>query len=182
MDRTYLFVPPEEYAEVKALGAQWDTQSKRWYLGAEVAAAPFSRWLPYGDDDGVLTITSNAAYVAAAKIPCRECHAEIEVICIHCESGVVSDEPLTQFTVSDIWAMDEGLTQQLRPWPAFRKADSGEYANHCPHCGAPQGDLFLHSEPDSPFFDIPRAAPGAIKLTPLEGAVQLGGDEHFTVE
>src|ERR1700722_5141872 len=29
MDRIYLFVPPEEKAQVQSLGAQWDTASKR---------------------------------------------------------------------------------------------------------------------------------------------------------
>jgi uncharacterized protein DUF5710 len=33
MNRTYLFVPPEEKSEVEALGAQWDTITKRWYVG-----------------------------------------------------------------------------------------------------------------------------------------------------
>jgi hypothetical protein len=50
------------------------------------------------------------------------------------------------------------------------------------HCGPPQDDLYLHSEPDQPFFDIPHAAPGSIKLTPLTGTIQLNGNEHFTVE
>jgi hypothetical protein len=30
--------------------------------------------------------------------------------------------------------------------------------------------------------DIPHAAPGSIKLTPLTGTIQLNGNEHFTVE
>ena len=32
------------------------------------------------------------------------------------------------------------------------------FANHCPRCGAMQEDLYLHSEPDQPFFGIPEAA------------------------
>ena len=55
------------------------------------------------------------------------------------------------------------------------------FANHCPHCGSLQEDLYLHSEPDQPFFSIPRAAPGAVRLTRLEGRVELSGDESFEV-
>jgi hypothetical protein len=60
-----------------------------------------------------------------------------------CESGTVSEEPLTQFTVSGIWAMDDALARALEPWPAFKKEqrpDPGEsrFANHCSHCGALQ--------------------------------------------
>jgi hypothetical protein len=40
----------------------------------------------------------------------------------------------------------------------------------------------LHSEPGDPFFNIPRAAPGSIKLTPLVGRIRLSGDEHFEID
>jgi len=190
MDRTYLFVPPEEKAEAESLGAQWDTVSKRWYIGPAVQAAKFSRWLPgfeEDEEDEEFPIVSSEAFVAATTVRCRRCRTNIEVICIHCGSGTVSDEPLTQFSVSEIWAMDEELTRQLGPWPTFRrirtrKSETGNFANHCPHCGAVQQDLYLHTEPDDPFFDIPHAPAGSIKLTPLGGTIRLGGDEHFTIE
>jgi hypothetical protein len=186
VDRTYLFVPPEEKAEVDALGAHWDATSMCWYINSDEDPSKFSKWLTDEDDDEEFTITSSQAYVASTTVTCEKCHAEVEVICIHCESGTVSGESLTQFTLSGIWAMDEALTQQLEPWPNFKKVHSpdlkeSEFANHCPHCGAVQDDLYLHSEPDDPFFSIPRAAPGSIKLTPLAGRIQLSGDEHFEI-
>jgi hypothetical protein len=33
-----------------------------------------------------------------------------------------------------------------------------------------------------PFFDIPHAAPGSLRIIPLTGRVRLSGDEHFVVE
>jgi hypothetical protein len=33
-----------------------------------------------------------------------------------------------------------------------RTAEITYWANHCRHCGALQGDFFLNSEPDGPFF------------------------------
>ena len=185
MDRTYLFVPPEEKAEVQSLGAEWDTASKRWYIGPKVTPAKFARWLPpfEGDEEGDdLDITSSQAFVAATIVSCRRCRADIEVICIHCATGTVADEPLSEFTVSDIYAMDAELSRQLQPWPTFRKAEEGTFANHCPHCGTIQQDLYLHDEPDDPFFDIPHAPAGSIKLTPLTGTIRLGGSEHFSIE
>jgi Domain of unknown function (DUF5710) len=187
MDRTYLFVPPEEKDEVLLRGAHWDATSKCWYIGPDETPARFSKWLPSAADEEEFNIVSSQAYVAAATIPCEQCRASIEVICIHCGSGTASGEPLTEFTVSHVWAMDKDLTRQLLPWPAFRRVsgpdgESGGFANHCSHCGTPQEDMFLHDEPDTPFFDIPRAPPGAIKLAPLVGTIQLSGDEHFTVE
>jgi len=186
MTRTYLFVPPEEKADAQALGAHWDADSKRWYIGSQEAPQRFSRWLPSADEDEEFTIVSDQANVAAARIPCYRCQADIKVICIYCESGTVMDEPLTRFTVSDVWALDHDLTRQLKRWPDFRPSGTSEtgerrFANHCPQCGAVQEDIDLHAEPGAPFFDIPATPPGTITLTPLTGTVRLSGDEHFEV-
>jgi hypothetical protein len=172
---------------VQALGACWDDDSKRWYTESSDPEAQFSKWLPPAEPDEEFTIVSTDAYVAAATTACRRCHAPIEVICILCKSGTASGDPLTQFTVSNIWTINDSLAWQLQPWANFRKVKTpdGEvdyFANHCPHCDTPQDDMYLHSEPDEPFFDIPHAAPGTIKLTPLAGAVRLSGDEHFEVQ
>jgi hypothetical protein len=187
MDRTYLFVPPEEKAEVEALGAHWDTALKCWYIIAGETSEKFSKWLSPFEEDEDLTIVSSEAFVAATTVRCHRCDTNIEVICIHCASGTVSDEPLSEFSVSYIWAMDEELTQQLKPWPFFRRTrasgnDPGDFANHCPHCGEVQDDLFLHSEPDHPFFDIPHAPADSIKLTRLDGTFRFCGSEHFSIE
>jgi hypothetical protein len=185
--RTYLFVPPEEKCEVRGLGARWDTESKRWYIESEEASARFSRWLQQSQDDEEYTISSAAAYVAEASTNCQRCDSRIDVICLHCESGTVLGEPLARFTVFDVWAMDDSLTQHLEAWPNYRRVDGrGDdgtvFANHCPRCGSPQEDMYLHSEPDQPFFNVPRAEPGNIKLTALAGSIQLSGNEHFEVD
>jgi hypothetical protein len=186
LERTYLYVPPEEGPEVEALGARWDAKSKTWYLGPDADASRFTKWLTDGQDDGQYTILSERAFVASASAPCWKCHLNIEVICIYCESGIASGEPLVQFSISNVWATDSGLAQQLEPWRTFRNVYSAGdqesyFANHCPHCGALQDDLYLHSEPDQPFFDIPHSAPGTVKLTPLVGRIQLSGDESFEI-
>ena len=188
-DRLYLEVPEADEAEAQALGARRDEKSGRWYIGFGRSDEDFSRWLPEEsrtDEDEEFTITSEEAYVAAATAPCQNCRAPIEVICIYCAGGTVMGEPLTEFTVSSIRAIDGALAAQLAPWPAFREVsdhtdDESYFANHCPRCGALQEDLYLHSEPDQPFFCIPRAEPGAVRLTPLEGRVKLSGDESFEV-
>src|ERR1700759_1208936 len=173
--RTYLFVPPQEKAEVQLLGAHWDGATKRWYLNVDQSSARFSRWLPFDSevetaDDTPFTMDSDEAFVAATTTSCQHCNSRIEVICIHCKSGTASGEPLTHFTVSHIWAMDDTLKHQLQSWPNFRKANKPTnefFANHCPHCDALQEDLYLHTEPGDPFFDIPDALPGSISFTPL---------------
>jgi hypothetical protein len=159
-------------------------ETKCWYINSGDDPARFAKWLT--DEEEGFSITSSQAYVAVATVACAKCNSNIEVICIHCESGTASEEPLTQFTVSDIAAMNDALARHLEPWPTFKRIDSsnlqaGNFANHCSFCGALQEDLYLHSEPDDVFFSIPRAPPGSIKLTPIPGQIQLSGDEHFEI-
>ena len=187
LDRTYLFVPPEEKAEAQAAGANWDERAKCWYIGTEDDPTRFAHWLDPRDDENAFTITSDRAFVASATVACCRCRQPIEVICIYCETGTAAGEPLTQFTVADVLAADEALGRQLASWPSFRPIDNPDrdgprFANHCCHCGAEQDDRDFHTEPGEPFFDIPRAAPGAVRLSPLAGQVRLTGDEHFMVE
>lgn len=184
MHRTYLFVPPEERAEVEALGARWDSTNKCWYVEG-APSSNLARWSSSPEDDEY-SIISNDAYVASTRIPCPHCGQQTEAIAIHCLSGTVLDEPLVRFTVSDIRAIDEVLLEELKRWPHFRRATQGdgigEYANHCAACGDVIGDIDLHSEPDHVFFDIAHAQDGAITLVPLRRTIRLSGNEHFLIE
>ena len=123
MHRTYLFVPPEERAEVEALGAHWDSAHKRWYVDGAPSSSS-ARWSSIPEEDKY-SIISNDAYVASTKIPCPHCGQETEVIGIHCSGGTVLDEPLERFTVRDIRAVDEVLLQELKRWPRFLGATEG---------------------------------------------------------
>jgi hypothetical protein len=186
VSRTYLYVPPEENAEVNALGAVWDTESMCWYISAAEDPARFAKWLSETEEGAEFSFISSLAYVASATVTCGECGSSVEVICIHCERGSSYGEPLVQFTISDVSAIDDTLAEKLAPWPNFKKVefpDTGEsyFANYCPHCGVQVEDLNLHSEVDQPFFDIASAYPESVKLTPLMGQIQLNGSEHFEV-
>lgn len=187
MDRTYLYVPPEESAAVRIAGAQWDERLKCWYLDPGAELSRFARWLGVDPGAAELSIISDEACVAVATVPCSQCRKPIEVICIHCKSGTAFGEPLTQFTVLDVLTMDDSLARQLAPWPEYRPVAASygngpRYANHCLHCGAEQDDRDLHGEPGDPFFDIAHAVRDSLRLIPLAGRVRLSGDEHFTIE
>lgn len=41
---TFLFVPPQDKAEVKELGAKWDAEVKRWKVPAKADLEPFEKW------------------------------------------------------------------------------------------------------------------------------------------
>lgn len=145
-------------------------------------------WLDDEEGEAEFVYTSDEALVASAQASCLECHKRIEVICIYCESGADSQsgDPLMQFTVSSIWAMDSALATQLESWRFFRKSigvgsEEGYFANHCPHCGALQEDYLLHAEPGDVFFGVSRTEPGSIEFRPLVGRIQVSGDCSFGV-
>ncbi len=154
-----------------------------------IAVLPLGAHIVVTDDldgEGRFEIVSADAYVASTEVVCWKCAHDIEVICIYCESGVDVDEPMSRFTVSTIWSMDAALAYQLQPWPHFKKASAPTphptyFANHCPQCGAPQEDMHLHDEPDDPFFSVPHAPPGMLRLTPLVGQIQLNGCCRFSI-
>ena len=188
MHRIYLYVPPEEYAEVQTAGARWDPVSKRWYSEGERVSPALEKWLGDSSGEAPFVVTSGEAFVACARVACVSCREPMEVICLYCESGtdLEMQEPLSQVTLSNLWAMDAALAAQLGRWPCFKTtegvgSDPGYFANHCPHCGAVQEDHLLHSEPGEVFFCIPRAEPGSITLTPLAGTVRMSGDISFGV-
>ena len=181
VDRRYLYVPPEEATQVKALGAHWDDRLKCWFILDGQEPTHFARWLGDNDPAEDFAIISDEAFVAAATVACWSCQANIEVICIYCESGIVSGEPLSRFTVQGLRGPDSALAKQLDRWSSFKVDAEGVYANHCAHCGEVQDDLYLHSEPDHPFFDIPSAPPASIRLTQLAGRVQMSGDDSFEI-
>ncbi len=189
MNRTYLHVPPEEYAEVEALRAVWDDESKRWYIGIESNLKEFVRWRPPREDAGAFefTIVSDEAYVASARAPCVSCGTPIELVCIYCETGSDSGSSLEQFTISSIVDVDPALARQLENWPGFRcgsNAPSSEeacFANRCLHCGAVQDVDRLHSEPDAVFFSVLDSSPETLGFTALLGRIGLNGDYHFEV-
>jgi hypothetical protein len=167
MDRTYLFVSPEEYPEVKGSGARWDDASKSWYIDEGMDPATFSRWLGEEQDNAPFGIVSEEAFIAAVRSSCVRCGHDIEVVCVYCKSGVDTEigDPLVDFTVFNIWAMDGVLAKLMQRWHHYRKggdedSEEGNFANHCPHCGAMQEDYLLHSEPGDVFFGLAMGTPG----------------------
>jgi hypothetical protein len=78
------------------------------------------------------------------------------------------------------------MASQLARWPQFRRGSSptapvGCFANHCSNCNAPQEDMYLHDEPDDPFFSIIHFPPQTLQLTPLVGPIHFSGSYHFPI-
>ena len=181
MSRIDLFVAPEDYPQLRALGARWDRRSKCWYVDSAMADNRFVAWLPdattQGLSDNDWLIESPEAFVARARTHCRSCRRSIEVVCLYCRSGTVSGQPLQAFRVQCVWALDNELRRQLQRWPGYRMdIRQGTYLNHCPQCGDAQDEADLHDEPGQPFHDLCVEVPRGIELEALHGRVWLSGD------
>ena len=130
------------------------------------------------------SILSDEALVISGQAPCWKCGTGMEVICIYCQSGLVNGEPLLNFSVSNVTAVDEALRMQLARWPGFHLARRGPgagslYLNHCPACGISQDDFFLHCRPEGLFFRFDDSSSARFAVTALAGLVRLSGDEGF---
>ncbi len=101
-------------------------------------------------------------YLLSSTIECYSCD---EVTIVHCiaASGVSEEDEPEEVGVrlrllSNVEQIDNAILPKLGEMaPAYhtnRSMTQGRrvWMNHCVHCGAKQGDFYLHSEPDGPFF------------------------------
>lgn len=129
-------------------------------------------------------IISDEAAVVSGRVKCWSCRADIEVICLYCQTGFVDGEAIPDFSVSNISAIDESLRVQLSRWPKFHPARGrgsrrGCFVNHCSCCDKPQDDYYLHCQPGGLFFSFQGQLAQDLKIHALQGAIRLSGDEGF---
>lgn len=187
-ERVYLLVPPAETTLAQMLGAVWDPEAQCWYVdaGQEERLWAFHRWMPYRQGDE-LNVISAAACIASLNVPCQFCGLKTEVICIHCDTGLVDGKPLRRFTCTRLAALDERLCaliqacySQLRPSevPAPNEPPACIHVNHCLHCGAPHEDGYLEAQWEHHFKPAGGCDPAYgenIELIAIAGTVQLRG-------
>ncbi len=69
MSPTYLSAQYKDRLQVKALGARWDGESKRWYVPDGLDLTPFAAWLPKGGLTAEATGTATALVARADQWP-----------------------------------------------------------------------------------------------------------------
>lgn len=154
-----LNVPFSEKDEAKSLGAKWNSQLKKWYADTKTEYHKFRKWFYNKDTD--LIICDNI-YITVGNHTCFKCQQNIKVISLAASNYVIIDEEAEAFNedinfISDIENIPLNLQKYLNDNYKYYKGYSKTtktyyYGNHCSKCGALQGNYFLHSEPDSPFF------------------------------
>ncbi len=134
--------------------------------------------------DSDFRILSDEAAVVSGRVKCWNCQADVEVICVYCQTGFVDGEAMLDFSVSNVSHIDESLRLQLARWPGFhpmriRRDSRGPFANHCPGCAKPQDDFYLHCQPGGIFFSFQDPIAQELQIHALQGGVRLSGDEGF---
>ena len=129
-------------------------------------------------------IVSDEAVIVSGRLLCWNCGADVEVICLYCQTGFVDGEATLDFSVSNVTAIDETLRLQLARWPNFRPlrgrgASGSGFANHCPSCDKPQDDFYLHCQPGGIFFSFQDPVAEELRVQALQGLIRCSGDEGF---
>lgn len=157
-----LEVPYSEKDEAKALGAKWNPEIKKWYVRDKKDYHKFIRWIePYGN-----MVIIDQLYLVEGIQKCFRCGQETRVI------GFGVDKHLSLY---DDDVFPNGIEQEdihivgpIEPIPKpllnyiqskynykmrySQTTKTSSICNCCDHCDVLQGNFFLFSEVDSPFF------------------------------
>lgn len=116
MSPTYLSAQYKDRLQVKALGARWDGESKRWYVPDGLDLMPFAAWLPKGGLTAEATGTATALVARADQWPApaggvalaQECGLSLSVLL----AGVA--DLVAQAYRAGVWTRVEVLKADLR--------------------------------------------------------------------
>lgn len=155
-----LNVPFCEKDAVKSLGAKWNSKIKRWYVTDKNQYYKFKKWFVYPHSNIVIC---DHFYIIVAKQLCFKCKKETRVVSLATDSYLTFNNGNVEVYNDDINFIKlnsvnaEQLLKHLNNNYDFYKGYSNTtkthyWGNHCDHCGVLQGNWFLYSEPDSPFF------------------------------
>lgn len=165
--------PGTDSEQMEALGARWEPQLGSWVLdhfSPWVDTTPVAQWMP--------SHVSSYFYLAQSMTSCWKCKKTIPVVAVLLPPetlGWNQDDQTWSYSNVPVWAsqlsrVTKGTAKLLAAKaPNLRLAyakmsNSTYYANHCPDCGALQGQYFLFQEPGGAFFPVSREQAQRISL------------------
>lgn len=158
----YLNVPYEEKEEAKKRYAKWDKHKKKWYATNPKYYYRFKKWIEGN------SIVKDKLYIAVANKTCWKCQRETPVYAVTIKSedlidlvnGIKNMELETGFDMAVI-PISENIPKIIKSYLIKNTACQERYsntvkesyfANVCVKCDALQGDFFVYSEFNSPFY------------------------------
>lgn len=160
-----LNVPYSEKDKAKALGARWNPEYKRWYVQKKEDYPKFAKWII---EQGSIVVC-DAIYVLEGKQKCFKCGKETRVIGFGLENFYEFEgDPFYDDMNATYWddviriagpidPIPENILSYLQKNYNYKdrySSTTGEshINNCCENCDVLQGDYFLFSEVNSPFF------------------------------
>ena len=160
-------VPYSDKDSAKSKGAFWDVEQKTWFVPDHKDINDFQHWI---DKSKVSVIIKSPVSIALNSSDCYKCANKTAVISLasnnfyYLNTDENEDEKWFRADGLSFFSMPVCIENELagkinRLFPNYKiayskTAESSYWANHCEHCGALQGDFFLHSEPGGAFFPL----------------------------
>ena len=160
-------VPYSDKDIAKSKGAFWDVEQKTWFVPDHKDINDFQQWI---NKSKVSVIIKSPVSIALNSSDCYKCANKTAVISLASNNFYYLN---TDENEDEKWFRADGLSFFSMPvfienelvgkinklFPNYKiayskTAESSYWANHCEHCGALQGDFFLHSEPGGAFFPL----------------------------
>ena len=162
-----LNVPYKEKDQAKALGAKWNPDIKKWYVQNRQDYVKFCKWVvPQGN-----IIVCNNLYVLEGRQSCFKCGKETRVIGFGIEDFYdFSHYDVEESSLDEVeyWSGVIRMAGHINPIPEkiliylqknynykmrYSKTTNESHINNCcDNCDVLQGDFYLFSEVDSPFW------------------------------
>lgn len=188
-----LNVPFNEKEEAKKLGAKWNPAIKKWYVQDRAAYPRFSKWIAQQGD----IVACEYIYVIEGRKVCFRCKQETRVISFglerfydlydYCEGEEITYQENGIYIVGPIDPIPPSILSYLQGKYNYKKRYSNtthesHICNCCDNCDVLQGDFFLYSEVDSPFFidSIEKIKELKIYKIPLEQDIIIRADLSYT--
>lgn len=160
-------VPYNDKDVAKSKGAFWDVEQKTWFVPDHKDINDFQQWI---DKSKVSVIIKSPVSMALNSTDCYKCGNNTAVISLasnnfyYLSTDEKEEEKWFRADKFSFFSMPLFIENELagkinRLFPNYKiayskTAESSYWANHCDHCGALQGDFFLHSEPGGAFFPL----------------------------
>jgi hypothetical protein len=160
-----LNVPYSEKDEAKQLGARWNPECKRWYVQNKEDYPKFAKWII---EQGNIVVC-DALYVLEGNQKCFKCGKETRVIGFGLENFYEFEgDPYDDDVDVTYWSDVIRIVGPIAPIPKkildylqskynykdrYSSTTGESHINNCcDNCDVLQGDFFLFSEVNSPFF------------------------------
>ena len=163
-----LNVPYAEKDEAKKLGARWNPDLKKWYVSYKKDYYKFQKWILNSLDSTY--IICDYLYIIEGIHTCFRCKKQTKVICFGVENffDVVDSSSYNTKNAFDYESGEIHIVSYIEQIPASlldylkkrynyyydysKFAEKSYYANHCQNCSVLQGNNYLFSETNTPFF------------------------------